>query len=82
MFDRPQGASGRGVGAGRRLGESVIDHARQSVELLQLSVVSTNAPALRLYAALGFSQYGVEPRGLKDQDRYFDEVLMVKFLDA
>ena len=78
MYVRPAAS---GVGIGRLLGESVIEHARRQVELLQLQVVSTNEPALRLYAGLGFTRYGLDRRGLKDRDRYFDEVLMVKVLD-
>ena len=78
MYVRPAAS---GVGIGRQLAESVIEHARRHVELLQLQVVSTNKAALRLYAGLGFSRYGLDRRGLKDRDRYFDEVLMVKVLD-
>jgi RimJ/RimL family protein N-acetyltransferase len=77
MFVRPH-ARGRGVG--RRLVEAVIDRARQSVEILQLTLVSENAPARRLYRSLGFVEYGLERRGLKVDGRYYDEVLMVKDL--
>src|SRR5690348_7807104 len=62
MYVRSQA---RGAGVGRRLVEAVIERARQSVEILQLTVTSNNQPALRLYAALGFVEYGVERRGLK-----------------
>lgn len=54
---------------GRRLGglllDRVIDHARGEVELLQLVVVSTNAPAVALYESRGFRRWGLEPLALK-----------------
>jgi ribosomal protein S18 acetylase RimI-like enzyme len=76
-FVRPH-ARRRGVG--RRLVEAIVETARRSVEILQLTVVSDNVPALRLYLALGFVQYGVERHGLKVDGRYYDEVLMAKDL--
>jgi len=69
-------ADARKTGVGRRLVEAVIDFARERVELLQLSVVSDNEPARRLYARLGFAQYGVEKSSLKQDGRYYDEILM------
>jgi RimJ/RimL family protein N-acetyltransferase len=39
-------------------------------------VVSGNLPALRLYAGLGFVEYGLERRATKYRGRYHDEVLM------
>ena len=73
MYVRPDG---RNAGIGRQLVEAVIDHARQQVELIQLSVVSGNERARRLYAGLGFVEYGVEKRSLKQHGRYYDEILM------
>jgi ribosomal protein S18 acetylase RimI-like enzyme len=72
--------SGRGVGVARKLVERVIEHARAHVELLHLTVVSTNERAQRLYAHLGFTAYGIEKHGLKHGGAYFDEVHMVRFL--
>lgn len=68
----------RKAGIGRRLAEAVIEHASQHVELIQLTVVSGNEPARRLYASLGFTEYGVEKNALKHDGRYWDEVLMAK----
>lgn len=73
-------ADRRRAGIGQRLGEAVVEHARRQVELLQLSVVSGNEPARRLYAKLGFIVYGLEKHALKQDGRYWDEVLMVKSL--
>jgi RimJ/RimL family protein N-acetyltransferase len=66
----------RKAGVGRRLVEAVIDFARQHVEILQLSVVSDNEPARRLYARLGFVEYGLEKNSLKQGGTYYDEILM------
>jgi RimJ/RimL family protein N-acetyltransferase len=73
-------AGSRNAGVGRRLAEAVIDFAGQQVEVLQLTVVSENQPARRLYASLGFIEYGIERHALKQDGRYYDEILMAKNL--
>jgi len=70
----------RGTGLARLLVEAVLEHARDRVELVQLSVVSGNAGAQRLYASLGFAPYGIEERALKVEGRYLDEIHMVRLL--
>jgi ribosomal protein S18 acetylase RimI-like enzyme len=77
MYVRP---TARSSGLGRRLIEAVLDHARERVEAIQLTVVSENEGARRLYSTLGFVEYGLEKRALKQNGRYYDEVLMVRFL--
>ena len=77
MYVRP---SARGAGVARRLVEAVIAHARPRVELIQLSVVVGNEQARRLYARLGFVEYGIEKKSLKHHGRYYDEILMAKEL--
>jgi ribosomal protein S18 acetylase RimI-like enzyme len=72
----------RNAGVGRKLVEAVINYARKYVELLQLDVVSENEAAQRLYASLGFVEYGIERKALKQHGRYYDEVLMAKDLTA
>jgi RimJ/RimL family protein N-acetyltransferase len=74
-----QAAARRG-GIACRLVEAVLDHARQYVEQVQLSVIADNIAARRLYAGLGFVEYGLEKQALKDHGRYYDEVTMVKML--
>ena len=71
----------RKSGLGKILVAAVLDHARGRVEMVQLTVVSENEAARRLYEAMGFVEYGFEKRALKHDGRYYDEVLMVKFLD-
>jgi ribosomal protein S18 acetylase RimI-like enzyme len=70
----------RRAGVGRRLLEKVFEAADQRIELIQLTVVSSNEPALHLYRSIGFAEYGVEKRALKQDGQYFDQVLMAKQL--
>ena len=77
MYVRP---AARNAKVGRRLVEAVCNHARQQVELIQLSVVVDNEQARSLYARLGFLEYGVEKNALKQASRYYDLVLMAKDL--
>ena len=74
-------SAARNAGLGKRLVAAVLSHARGRVEMVQLTVVSENEGARRLYNALGFVEYGLEKRALKQNGRYYDEVLMVNFLD-
>ena len=74
-------AEARNMGLGKMLVAAVLDHARGRVELVQLSVVSENESARKLYRAMGFVEYGYEKNALKQSGRYYDEVLMVNFLD-
>lgn len=73
MYVRPQA---RGTGLAPALVAAVLDHARGLVEAVRLTVVADNAPAVRLYAAAGFVQYGLERRALRVGERYYDELLM------
>jgi ribosomal protein S18 acetylase RimI-like enzyme len=79
MYVRPEGRNG---GLGQRLIDAILNHASGRVELLQLSVISSNETACRLYQRTGFSEYGREMKALKQDGRYFDEILMVRFLTA
>ena len=79
MYVRP---SHRRTGASRLLVQAAIDAARPRVEILQLSVVSDNLPAIRLYQSFGFAQYGLEKHALKQNGRYFDEIHMSLDLSA
>jgi RimJ/RimL family protein N-acetyltransferase len=73
-------ATGRGVG--KALVEAILAGAPNGVEQINLTVVQDNVAARALYEQCGFVPYGVEPRALKVGDRYYDEILMVKFLRA
>lgn len=71
----------RGSGVARPLVEAVLAHARDRVELVQLTVVKENEAAQRLYRRCGFVAYGLEVHALKHGGRYYDEVLMAVALD-
>ena len=78
LYVRPEA---RGGGLARALVETVLQHARKEVELVQLVVETTNRPALRLYERMGFERYGIERRALKVGNRYVDAELRVRVLD-
>ena len=78
MYVRP---SARGTGVAQPLVKAVLSHARARVELVQLTVVRENEAAQRLYRSLGFVAYGHEVHALKQNGRYYDEVLMAVALD-
>ena len=69
----------RGRGVGRSLLAETVARARvlPDLEQVHLTVVTANEGALALYRGLGFESYGLEPRALKEGDRYYDEELMV-----
>ncbi len=68
----------RGVGLGKALLRETIARARAvpDLEQVNLSVVTANVPARKLYLSFGFEVYGLERRALKLGDRYLDEELM------
>ena len=72
----------RRTGLGASLIEAVIAHARDEtpVEQIHLHVVTTNTAAYGLYRKMRFEAYGIEPRALCHQGRYYDETLMVRHL--
>lgn len=58
-----------GRGIGRRLMETVADHARsQHLRLLVCETQSTNVPAIRFYRALGFVLDGIDLSLYTNQD--------------
>jgi RimJ/RimL family protein N-acetyltransferase len=73
----------QGFGVGKALLHEVIKKAKdiQDIEQLNLSVVSTNNRAKKLYSSLGFEIYGKEKRAIKVDHTYFDEDHMVLFLE-
>jgi ribosomal protein S18 acetylase RimI-like enzyme len=73
----------RGSGIGRLLLIEAITQAKtiEEIEQLNLSVVTTNKPAKKLYTSLGFEVFGTEKRALKlDEQTYLDEYHMVLFV--
>lgn len=72
----------RGAGLARFLVEECLIRAKACprLELVLLSVVTSNQAAFNLYKSSGFEVYGTDPSALKIGNRYFDEYLMVKSL--
>jgi ribosomal protein S18 acetylase RimI-like enzyme len=71
----------RGKGAGKALMLELIRRAREIEDLEQITLVaSARLPAQKLYHAVGFESYGVEPRSLKIGNDYVDDLLMVFWL--
>ncbi|WP_163103202.1 GNAT family N-acetyltransferase [Peribacillus alkalitolerans] len=72
----------RGTGMGKKLISAALNKAKEwtDVEQINLTVVSTNESAKRLYQSFGFEVFGEEKRALKLDDRYLDEQHMVLFL--
>lgn len=77
MYVRP---SARRVGLGQRLVEAVLEYASSQVGAIQLSVIAANESARRLYERCGFECYGVEPKAIKLEGRYYDHILMQRDL--
>lgn len=78
VYVRP-GWRGRRL-AERLLGMCVAWAQEHEVHLIKLAVVATNIAAIRTYARNGFTVYGVDPQAIRLEDRYYDELLMVKHL--
>ena len=69
----------RGKNVGRALMEKLLERAWKvkGVEQILISVTSTQTAAIKLYRALGFERFGLEPAALKVRDRFIDEEYMV-----
>ena len=69
----------REQGLGKSLMVELIHRVKscEGMEQINLTVVSKNDSAKKLYKSLGFEVYGVEKNGLKFNGQYFDEELMV-----
>ena len=67
----------RGGGIGRALIDAACERARaQGARRITLRVLSSNAPAQRLYAAAGFTVEGVLPGEFHIAGHYVDDILM------
>ena len=67
-----------GRGIAKRLLEAAIAQAREmpGLEQLRLIVGEANAGARALYESVGFREFGLEPRELKTDGKYYDSVHM------
>lgn len=76
MFVAPEA---RKHGLGKSLMDELLSRAKKcnGLEQINLTVVSENSSAKKLYKSVGFEIYGVERNALKFNGKYFDEDLMV-----
>jgi ribosomal protein S18 acetylase RimI-like enzyme len=69
---------------GQRVGDALIDamlaFARTKFELVTLTVIAENAPAIALYERHGFVTTGKMPRAIRIGERDYDELFMVREL--
>ena len=66
----------RGRGIGTALLKAIIMDCKGKFEFLELTVLSSNRSAIRLYRRFGFRRMGVRHDAVKRAGRYFDEDLM------
>ena len=69
----------RGKGVGRKLLHKLLEEAKKDTSLLRIdiSVMSENLPAIRLYQSLGFAIEGSRLKAFKfDEESFQDEIYM------
>jgi ribosomal protein S18 acetylase RimI-like enzyme len=79
LYVRP---TARGKGLGRALVDRVLLYARGKVEQVQITVITADAPARRLFENTGFKMYGTAPQSIKSAERYYDEEFRICFLNG
>ncbi len=72
----------RGVGLGKELLRNLIQWGRNNkiISKMSLAVFSCNKNAIALYKKVGFKVEGLCPKDMKINGRYYDSVLMYKFV--
>ncbi len=71
----------RGEGIGKLLMNLVIQEAKKRIpklKIIQLGVFGNNGIACSLYEKLGFTRFGILPKGIYHQDHYVDHIYMYK----
>ncbi len=65
----------RGIGVGKELLTEAINKAKTigTIEKINLTVVTTNEKAKKLYIKLGFKVFGMEEKALKINGNYYNE---------
>ena len=72
----------RGRGVGTALLEEALRGSATRFEIVELRVLGINERAIRLYQKYGFREFGRQPRSFKRGDRYLEDVLMWRPVDA
>jgi GNAT superfamily N-acetyltransferase len=73
---------GHGVGSALLAYAIAEARAQRGLEQLVLTVTASNGSARKLYVQHGFRSFGVEPRAIRVDGRYFDKDHMILFLNA
>jgi RimJ/RimL family protein N-acetyltransferase len=72
----------RGLRIAESLIEACIDWSRSNeVKIVKLGVTATSLSAVRCYQRCGFIIYGMEPRGIFYEGKYYDGYLMYRSLE-
>ena len=72
----------RGRGIAHEMMQKVAKHFRsRDVEMVQISVESTNTDAKVAYENIGFTEFGTLANGINNEGQYSDEVMMVIPID-
>lgn len=73
----------RGKGLGKKLMNTLIKwtNSNKLVRKMTLAVFSSNKNAIALYKKVGFKIEGLCPKDVKINGRYYDSVLMYKFVN-
>jgi len=71
----------RGQKVGEKLLRHTLDYAfgLEGIEQVQLSVITSNTTAIKLYEKLGFKTFGVQPKYFKVENGYLDQQFMQLF---
>ena len=71
----------RGEGIGKLLMNLVIEEAKKEMpklKIIQLGVFGNNGIACSMYEKLGFTRFGVLPKGVKYKGQFVDHIYMYK----
>jgi ribosomal protein S18 acetylase RimI-like enzyme len=72
----------RGRGIAHEMMQKVAKHfVSRDVEMVQISVESTNTVAKEAYERIGFTEFGILENGINNEGEYSDEVMMVIPID-
>jgi RimJ/RimL family protein N-acetyltransferase len=68
---------------GYKIGEAIVNGCiewaiEHELTVITLGVTDSNLAAIRCYNACGFTSYGLAPRVILNNGRYYDELLMAK----
>lgn len=75
------GREHRRKGVGTELIRAAFERCRGKFEIVQLSVLSVNKPAIALYKKFGFSEIGLLPKSVKRNGKYYDKVQTFLMID-